>query len=77
MPPFPTHEGPWLSRDGLESSFPSPLRQELDLAKGAVPILVARAAYSDALLRRVSGGTDLWFQVVETPNTQSPYRTLA
>jgi hypothetical protein len=41
-----------------------------------VPILVARAAYSDALLRRVSGGTDLWFQVVEAPNTQSPYPSL-
>ena len=38
-----------------------------------VPILVARAAYSDALLRRVSGGTDLWFQVVAAPSTQSPY----
>jgi len=35
----------------------------LESARG-VPILVARAAYSDALLRRVSGGTDLWFQVV-------------
>ena len=33
-----------------------------------MPILVARQSFSDDLLRRVSSGTDLWFQASEDPN---------
>ena len=33
-----------------------------------MPILVARQSFSDDLLRRVSSGTDLWFQASDAPN---------
>ena len=40
-----------------------------------VPILVARRSYSDALLRRVGRGTDLWFQVREGRGSRVLLRT--
>jgi len=40
-----------------------------------VPILVARQSFSDDLLRRVSSGTDLWFQVSEGRGSRVLLRT--
>ena len=40
-----------------------------------IPVLVARQAFSDPLLRRVSRGTDLWFQVAEGRGSRVLLRT--
>ena len=40
-----------------------------------IPILVARKAFSDALLRRVGRGTDLWYQVREGKGSRVLLRT--
>jgi len=40
-----------------------------------IPILVSQQSFSDALLRRVSSGSDLWFQVSEGRGSRVLLRT--